>query len=260
MSVRVMGWVWQSSRSKGTDRLVLLAIADCAGDDGGNAYPSMATLVGKTGLGERTVQGAIGRLAKLGELKVRHKAGSSNRYRVVMDTPAADAPPQIPHPAAAAPPTPQIPHPTPADPAPITVLEPSVEPTHPPTVGGARAKHGARIPDDFRVTSEMVAWAKTKCPDVNGRLATETFVAYWRGESGAKASKRDWTQAWRVWLLRDQTSAARSRARASPTNGYVERNGARLKPETAQRLDDRARFAAMDAARATGKLALGGTG
>jgi hypothetical protein len=263
MSVRVMGWVWQSSRSKGTDRLVLLAIADCASDDGGNAYPSMSTLVDKTGYGERTVQEAIRRLDKLGELEITAKVGSSNRYRVVMTGGADPAPPQNPHPrrsrtpadpaprgAVAAPPPPQIPHPGGAATAPITVLEPSVEPSL--NQEGRAKTRGTRIPDDFRVTSEMVAWAKGKCPDVNGRLATETFVAYWRGESGAKASKRDWTQAWRVWLLRDQTNA--SRGRASP--GYVERDGMHLKPETAQRLDDRQKWRERDAA--SQRLALGG--
>lgn len=40
-----------------------------------------------------------------------------------------------------------------------------------------------------------------------------------------------------------------TRSRASP-NGYVERNGLRLKPETAQRLDDRSRWEALDAANA----------
>ncbi len=56
MSVRVMDWVWKHSRSAATDRFVLLAIADSAKDHGGGAWPSIATLVSKTGLAERTVQ------------------------------------------------------------------------------------------------------------------------------------------------------------------------------------------------------------
>ncbi len=34
MSVRVMSWVWDHSQAHGADRLVLLAIADAADDDG----------------------------------------------------------------------------------------------------------------------------------------------------------------------------------------------------------------------------------
>lgn len=47
--------------------------------------------------------------------------------------------------------------------------------------------------------------------------------------------------------------AAQRSARASPQRQFVERNGMKLKPETAARLDDNARFAAMDAARAAGQ-------
>ena len=86
MSVKTMAWVWANSRSKPTQRLVLLAIADCANDHGAEAYPSTATLAGKTGLTERGVRKAIVELERLGELAVQYKNGprGTNRYRVVM--------------------------------------------------------------------------------------------------------------------------------------------------------------------------------
>jgi hypothetical protein len=101
-----MTWVWNHSRSRHGARLVLLAIADCASGDGGNAWPSNAELQRKAGLGERAVQSAIGDLAKLGELEVRYNdgPGGCNRYRVIMGdprnicTPAISAPPQYLHP------------------------------------------------------------------------------------------------------------------------------------------------------------------
>lgn len=153
MSIRVMTWVWDHSRSKKTDRLVLLAIADCCSDDGRNAYPSMAELVRKTGLSERGVQNATTRLTALKELKVYRNAGPGgcNRYRVIT-TPAESAPPADPAPPArGAPPAesapaesaphprsscgtpPQRVHPTPAARAPGTVLEPSIEPSIEPS-------------------------------------------------------------------------------------------------------------------------------
>jgi hypothetical protein len=94
MSVRVMSWVWESSRSEGIDRLVLLAIADCAADHGGDSWPSIATLVDKTKLGERTVQRAIKRLAELGELTVKSNAGKHgvNVYRIDMSHPVGTTP------------------------------------------------------------------------------------------------------------------------------------------------------------------------
>lgn len=134
-----MAWVWSESRSKKTERLVLLAIADCASEDGSNAYPSTTELMRKTGLSERGVQGAIGSLVALGELFVSRNGGprGCNRYRVIMATPQ-DLPPQIVPPAGGAGAgvaggagpagadlaPPQETTPTPAGPAPGTVLEP----------------------------------------------------------------------------------------------------------------------------------------
>lgn len=96
MSVRVMSWVWEHSKSAGTDRLVLLAIADSAEDDGGQAWPSAAALARKTGMDVRTVQRTIRRLIELGELRVKMNAGKngSNVYRVVMKTPGTPPPPR----------------------------------------------------------------------------------------------------------------------------------------------------------------------
>lgn len=81
-----MSWVWDQSRSGPTQRLVLLAIADCANDRGTDAYPAASTLAKKTGLSERGVRKAINDLQSIGELEVDYKAGPKgcNRYRVLM--------------------------------------------------------------------------------------------------------------------------------------------------------------------------------
>jgi hypothetical protein len=99
-----MAWVWESSRSEGIARLVLLAIADAASDDGGDAWPSVHTLASKAKVGERTVQRAVRRLVELGELEVRSNAGKHgvNVYRILMgrqsDTPVNLTPPSDSHP------------------------------------------------------------------------------------------------------------------------------------------------------------------
>lgn len=85
-----MTWVWQHSLADGTVRLVLLAIADSANDDGLDAWPSMSRLCQKTRLSERTVRRSIRELEQLGELRClggRRGAGGrrvSNRYEVTM--------------------------------------------------------------------------------------------------------------------------------------------------------------------------------
>jgi hypothetical protein len=87
MSVRVMTWVWEHSRTIGNDRLVLLSIADRASDEGMDAWPSIATLAKKTRLHERTVQRCIRSIEALGELEIKRNEGrqGTNVYIVRMD-------------------------------------------------------------------------------------------------------------------------------------------------------------------------------
>lgn len=73
----------------------------------------------------------------------------------------------------------------------------------------ARQQRGTRIPEDFAVTPEMVAWAREKAPDVNGRRATEKFVNYWQSKTGRDATKLDWVRTWRNWMLDEQDRAER---------------------------------------------------
>lgn len=89
-----MTWVWEHSDAKGADLLVLLAIADHAGDDGRDAWPSQATLGKRARIARRSVQRAIASLVEMGELAVDEHAGGThftdprhrpNRYSVLMD-------------------------------------------------------------------------------------------------------------------------------------------------------------------------------
>ena len=84
----------------------------------------------------------------------------------------------------------------------------------------ARASARAtRIPDDFAVTDAMRTWAAEKAPGVDLDRATQRFIDYWTGESGAKASKRDWVAAWRTWVGRDADRGGNVRPlRSTPTS------------------------------------------
>lgn len=76
-----------------------------------------------------------------------------------------------------------------------------------PSNEGVPRKRGHRIPDDFTVTADMVAWSREKAPAVDGKRATEMFINYWQSASGRTATKTDWSKAWRNWLLSDQQRA-----------------------------------------------------
>ena len=81
MSVRVMAWVGHRSKAKGATRLVALAIADHASDDGTNAWPSVARLASMCLCSESTVRRAIAELVELSELRVEIQAGGPKDMR-----------------------------------------------------------------------------------------------------------------------------------------------------------------------------------
>ena len=98
-----------------TDKMVLIALADAASDEGVTWLPVKSLrgaldLSRKCGLAERTIQGAIARLAAAGLLSRVERPGRGVIYTL---TPAADAPPQPLRPAADAP-TPAAAAPAPA--------------------------------------------------------------------------------------------------------------------------------------------------
>ncbi len=90
--IEVSTWVWERSRSKGTARLVLLALAERA-NRAGECYPGVDDLARRARVDRRNVQKAIRQLVELGELSVDRQGGrlpnrsrryQTNLYRVVM--------------------------------------------------------------------------------------------------------------------------------------------------------------------------------
>jgi hypothetical protein len=71
MSAKATAKVWEHSRSKGNEKLLLLAYADYAKDDGTGACPSAKTLAAKTGLDERSILNIRSRVIANGELHMR---------------------------------------------------------------------------------------------------------------------------------------------------------------------------------------------
>jgi uncharacterized protein YdaU (DUF1376 family) len=65
-------------------------------------------------------------------------------------------------------------------------------------------KRGHRLPSDWKLGDEALAYAISKgLTDAQAEREAEKFAAYWHGESGQRASKMDWHQAWQTWVLRD---------------------------------------------------------
>lgn len=68
MSIYAISWVLQHSRAVQGDRLVLIALADYANDEGGSCYPSIPKIAAKARLSERQVERCLNQLVELGEI------------------------------------------------------------------------------------------------------------------------------------------------------------------------------------------------
>jgi hypothetical protein len=121
-----------------TQKLVLLALCDCANDQG-ECYPSILTLAQKCSLTDRAVQTALRELEASSRLRREMRTGRATVYWVKPDaqdprttfTPERRSPPKNIHPTPerASPPPPNVVHPTPERRSPRTINEPSIEPS-----------------------------------------------------------------------------------------------------------------------------------
>lgn len=79
MSVEAMSAVLNHSKAKGTEKLVLLGIANHQGD--GGAWPTVATLARYANVTERAVQHALSKLVRSGELAIMRQQGGTSDLR-----------------------------------------------------------------------------------------------------------------------------------------------------------------------------------
>lgn len=167
------------------DKLVLLALADNANDDG-ECWPSVSVLCERTCLSDRAVQHCVRRLTEAGHVSVSRRYKKSNVFHV--------------HPISVSPerrspeaPSPERPSPegndisTPNDVHPLKT-EPSKR-----TVRRTTPKHS--IPDDFDLTPQRQSYAEKHLPHVDPIALMATF----RSTSKAKGWKyADWDQHWQT--------------------------------------------------------------
>lgn len=80
MSIRATSLVWERSRAKGSNLMMLLAIADYAKDNGRDAWPSARTLSWKTRLSPRAGEIILMALVKSGEVLPRWDSKERRLY------------------------------------------------------------------------------------------------------------------------------------------------------------------------------------
>ncbi len=188
--------------------------------------------------------------------------------QVKAETPASPAPP-----AESAPP--QEATANPAESAPGTIKEPSEISSTKRSSTSRKSRRGSKPKDTERLDVERICNHLADRVEANGckrpkinqdwRDAARRLIDLDGRTEGQIIRCIDWATTDEFWhknilsmptlrkqydRLRLDAEAKRRQAngRASPRSQLVERNGMQLKPETAARLDDRARFEAMDRA------------
>ena len=219
-----MSWVWQHGPKEATERLVLLALADHANDDG-VAYPSVAGIAEKACCTERGARGILRRLEAGGWLvtKVGGGRGGKSNYTIrMLENPERSFPvndnetrndiPGMPNPERETRNVATV-NPERGDTKPgtyvppnhhLTIIEPSEEvpPLVPPP---DRPEPKARLPAKWALSDEGWAYARSKnIPDEDIEDEARGFHAYWSDRTGADARKsaRGWEQCWAGWCRR----------------------------------------------------------
>lgn len=84
MSLQAYNAVWQSSSARGTDLLVLLALADFA-DESGWSHPSIDGLAKKARISQRAVQDRLRALSASNCIEIQLQSGpnGTNRYQII---------------------------------------------------------------------------------------------------------------------------------------------------------------------------------
>lgn len=210
MSAKCQAWVYEHSEATGNDRLVLLAIADEADDDGANGHPSVDRIAHKARATKRTTLRSIERLEEAGALVVtrpeKRGRGRFNTYAVVMRNGDNLTPFPVEN----------------GSPIERTIPEPEMvrngaqpyldgsRPIDPSTNNKPLSRRS--FPDGFFLTAEMRAWAAKEAPGVDLRFQTQQFADHWRGKGEKRA---DWVATWRTWI-RNARQWSRSTPAAEP--------------------------------------------
>ena len=87
MSAYLFGPVWGITTLSVTEKVVLLRLADCANENGENAWPSVARMAAECSVSARAVQYALKSLTAAGHLEVQEPPGDHRptTYRVIVE-------------------------------------------------------------------------------------------------------------------------------------------------------------------------------
>lgn len=110
-------------------------------------------------------------------------------------------------------------------PTPTPTPIPTPTPTPDKERESARAARGTRLPADFALPDDWIAFCESERPDLNAYDTGQRFADYWHAVPGAKGRKTDWLATWRNWV-RNEKRQATTAAPARQPQSFFEREQA----------------------------------
>lgn len=232
MSIAVMSQVWDRFPAGSSSLLAMLLFADYSDDQGGNIFPSMATIAKRLRLTESQARRVVHGLIREGWVKVVGNEtggapGSTRQYRIALEklaqtpctyargtgsasatptgstdargTPSMDARDPL-HPCAD----------TPSAHASQSISDPSLskrEGKAPPLKRSPGSARGTRL-DAATLPDKWREFCQAERPDLDPVKVFDAFRDHWVAQPGQKGVKADWLATWRNWVRRERKSQA----------------------------------------------------
>lgn len=219
-----MALVWELELPD-SEKLVLLALADAANDEG-VCWPSMATLARKCTKSDRTVQTSIKKLIAAGHLTQDIRLGKGALYTV---HPRSGFTPEAASPPKGTTSTPEAASDNPSR----TAITQKASPSSSARKRKAAAKEhrGTRIPDDWTAPSidtlePQARVAAAQWPTGAYEAFAEEFRLFWTGQPGAKGKKLDWRGTWCGRIIDMHSKAMRWDSHEERARGWTHRPSA----------------------------------
>jgi hypothetical protein len=214
-----------------TEALLLVALADRAGDDGRGAWPSQQWLAERVRVNDRSIRRLLHSVEGRGIIErgdqrlVEHLP--ADRRPVVWNlclnrvrsnscdrspTTGRQQPPGRSRPVADSPPVAHdrslmTERPVTGDRT-TGYRQPPNRPE--PSRTGDAQKRGHRVSADFAPTADLRTWARNRgFNDAQIGEMTERFIDYWTSTTGRNAVKADWDATWRNWVSKEDPARVR---------------------------------------------------
>lgn len=208
MSASATFWAWKQQVTS-TQKLALLALANCHNDATGQCNPSVAYIAASTGLNRKTVLKALAEIESSGLIVADKGNGFGNSY-TLNTSPKNGTGTEIGT-------SPKIGTGT----SPKIGTEPVPKLGHEPKRNLKKESksigRGTRLPADWQLTDKLKAIAKQirpEWPDSHVQRIADGFRDYWLAKAGKDATKADWVATWRNWCRND-----RSQVYPAPSGG-----------------------------------------